>query len=556
MLREGCDAGTNPIPAANRLMANEYRLTPKPTVRLPANPTWRENPFHDNLWQFHYHSLVYVLQLEGAWARTGENRYLDRAVFLLRDWLRDNPRSNPPSPFSWNDHSTAWRAAVLACTAEIVPVSTWLRQALLLHGSTLADPAFYRRHGNHALNQSIALLDVGHVLNRTDWMQLASARINALIEESVDVQGVTNEQSIGYQLYNYRRYLSAEDRLHACGQPISRAFARVAKMPTFLGWATLPNGEYELIGDTSAAAATSIPGTLAEFAATAGTSGPPPAADFMAYDAGYAFGRTGWGAARPFADEVAWSMRYGPGVQIHGHADGGSLNVYGHGSRLLVGSGTYSYNPGPYRTYFLGRTAQNVVTVDGVAYRPGATTPLLGDVVTRTAFGVTVRIQGYAGISDVRSVAFSRRLGFLLVDDRLTGTSPRRFVQLWHLAPDSHPAISGRTVRTAQAGGDVVIRQLADAGAIDVVKGETAPIQGWLTYTYNTKVAAPVVETSQRGSSVRFLTLIAPVTAPTVPVQVTSVVLRSDGYSAVVRVGGHTDRVVVRGTEVTITAVN
>ncbi|TMD27712.1 MAG: hypothetical protein E6I94_09345, partial [Chloroflexi bacterium] len=302
VLREGCDAGTNPIPAANRLMANEYRLTPKPTVRLPANPTWRENPFHDNLWQFHYHSLVYVLQLEGAWARTGENRYLDRAVFLLRDWLRDNPRSNPPSPFSWNDHSTAWRAAVLACTAEIVPVSTWLRQALLLHGSTLADPAFYRRHGNHALNQSIALLDVGHVLNRTDWMQLASARINALIEESVDVQGVTNEQSIGYQLYNYRRYLSAEDRLHACGQPISRAFARVAKMPTFLGWATLPNGEYELIGDTSAAVATSIPGTLAEFAATAGTSGPPPAADFMAYDAGYAFGRTGWGAARPFAD--------------------------------------------------------------------------------------------------------------------------------------------------------------------------------------------------------------------------------------------------------------
>ena len=196
------------------------------------------------------------------------------------------------------------------------------------------------------------------------------------------------------------------------------------------------------------------------------------------------------------------------------------------------------------------------MTVDGVAYRPGATTPLLGDVVTRTAFGVTVRIQGYAGISDVRSVAFSRRLGFLLVDDRLTGTSPRRFVQLWHLAPDSHPAISGRTVRTAQAGGDVVIRQLADAGAIDVVKGETAPIQGWITYAYNTKVAAPVVETSQRGSSVRFLTLIAPVTAPTVPVQVTSVVLRSDGYSAVVTVGGHTDRVVVRGTEVTVTAVN
>ena len=307
----------------------------------------------------------------------------------------------------------------------------------------LADPRFFVRHGNHALNQSIGLLDIGCFLHRPGWMGLAADRIAGLIAESVDTQGVANEQSIGYEYYDYRRYGAAEDRLRACGQHVPAAFGRVDRMPTFLGWATLPNGQYELIGDTHAGHATAIPGTLAEFAATAGTAGPRPFGTFATFVAGYAFGRSGWGETRPFADETAFAVRYGRGRAFHGHADGGSLTVYGLGSRLIVGSGTYSYNPGPYRRYFVGRSAQSVVTVGGVPYRVGATTPLLFRIETAEALGVAVKVQGYAGVSDTRTVIFSRTGGYLLVDDRL---------RLGGLA-DVHPALAPRAAVAAAGHG-------------------------------------------------------------------------------------------------------
>ena len=69
---------------------------------------------------------------------------------------------------------------VLACAADLTPMTSWLHAALVLHGATLADPAFYVKQGNHALTQAIGLLEIGRVLARSDWMTLAASRINAL----------------------------------------------------------------------------------------------------------------------------------------------------------------------------------------------------------------------------------------------------------------------------------------------------------------------------------------------------------------------------------------
>jgi len=553
VLRPDCDVSGNVIATADQLLNNRYTIGQQRTVRLPADPTWREDPFHDDNWLFNYHSLRFVLTLEAAWARTGDGRYLDRGLFLLRDWLHDNPRRAPRSPFSWNDHATALRAMVLACTAEIVPMSTWLHSGLLLHGWVLADPHFYVWHGNHALNQAIALLDIGCFLGRPGWTALASARIETLVTESIDSQGVSNEQAISYDLYDYERFQIAEDRLLDCGRRVSAEFARVDRMPDFLGWATLPNGEYELIGDTRAVHAADIPGTLAEYAATGGSSGPKPTRMFATFAAGYAFGRSGWGETRPFADETAFTVRYGRGRAYHGHPDGGSLTVYGYGSRLIVGTGTYSYNPGPYRAYFIGRSAQNVVTVGGVPYRASVTTRLLFRRETLDALGLGVQVRGYPGVRDIRSVVFSRRGGYLLVDDRLSAAGSRTFSQLWHLGPGSRPTVVARTVRTHGPGGEVAIIQLADRPSISIVTGRTHPIQGWRTFQYNQRVASPTVVSRRTGRVARFLTLIVPVPDATTPVHAGSVRRWANGYSVVVTAGTVTERVVVDGSSITIT---
>lgn len=551
-LRSGCDVKGDIVPAADRLLHNRYKLGSRPAVVLPRDPTWREDPFRDNNWLFNYHSLRFVLKLEAAWARTGRRVYLDRALFLLGDWLTDNPRAHPRSRLAWERHATAWRAMVYVCTAEIVPMTPWLQRALLLHGSTLADPAFYQVHGNHALNQAIGLLEVGRVLHRSDWLDLAAKRINALVVESVDSQGVTNEQAIGYQFYNYERYQVAALRLQASGRPVSSLFSRIDLMPEFLGWGTLPDRRYEQIGDTDARSAHSIPGTLAEFAATGGTSGPHPTSTFKTYRAGYAFGRSGWGDDRPFADETAFSVHYGPGRRFHGHADGSALTVYGYGSRLIVGSGKYSYDESAFRRYFVGRSAQNVVTVGGVPYRPTAATPLRFRIETAQAYGVSVKVGGYSGVSDTRTVIYSRTGGYLVVDDRLRSAQPRTYTQLWHLAAGSHPARTGATVQTHSPGGDVVIRQLLGRPSISIVAGARSPIQGWRTVAYNKKTPAPAVLARRSGRSVRFLTLIVPVPDASVVVRVVSVQTLADGFSLVVSVGGRIERMVLNGATVSI----
>jgi hypothetical protein len=554
-LRPGCDVRGDVMPAADRLLGDRVKLGARPVVALPHDPTWREDPFHDHNWLFNYHSLRFVLKLEAAWARTGRRAYLDRALFLLHDWLKDNPRAHPRSPLAWERHATAWRAMVYTCTAEIVPMTGWLRRALLLHGATLADEHFYQHHGNHALNQAIGLLEVGCYLGRSDWLDLAARRINKLVVESVDDQGVTNEQAIGYEFYNYERYQMAALRLQACGRRVSSLFSRIDLMPEFLGWSTLPDRRYEQIGDTDARAAHPIPGTLAEFAASGGTSGPHPVDAFRTYRAGYAFGRSGWGDDRPFADETAFSLHYGPARRFHGHADGSALTVYGFGSRLIVGTGKYSYDGSPFRSYFLGRSAQNVVTVGGVPYRRGST-PLRFRIETAAAYGLSLKVGGYAGVSDTRTVIYSRTGGYLVVDDRLRSARPRTYTQLWHLAADSRPIRTGPTVRTHGPGGQIVIRQLLGRPSVAITTGARSPIQGWRTTAYNQKTKAPAVLARRSGRAAHFLTLIVPVPDATVAVRVISVRSFAGGFSLVVSVGERTERMVVQGASVSVTPLS
>ena len=198
-----------------------------------------------------------------------------------------------------------------------------------------------------------------------------------------------------------------------------------------------------MLGDTVRRSAASIAGTPAEFAATFGRRGPRPTAVFARYRAGFVFGRTGWGERRAFRDEAAYSLRFGPGRRSHGHAEHGSVTLYAYGKRLVDDSGTFTLNQNPWRWFALGRTAHNVVTVDGVAYDPSITAPL---TMTRSGAArddLTVVDRGNAGVVHRRRVLFSRRLGYLVVEDRVSASTSRTFRQLWHLDSGTAPIVSG-----------------------------------------------------------------------------------------------------------------
>jgi hypothetical protein len=550
-----CVGWSRAVERADRLLLNRYRINTHPEVAIPADPTWTENPLGDANWEYQFHAQWLVLSLFQAWHASGDERYLEKATFLLRDWVQDNPRPAPRSAVAWDPMGTALRGQVLACASRLLPPGAWLTDALDAHGRTLADPGFYVGEGNWALNQGLGLLEIAAVRGRADWKELARSRLVALFEASVDAQGVTNEQSVYYQLYNYDRYRLVFARLEAAGLALPPSASRLQRMPQFLGYATLPNGEYEMIGDLDRMAARNLPGTAAEFAATKGASGTRPADTVAVYKAGWLFARSGWGERRPWADEVTLSLRFGPGPQIHGHADHGSITLYGYGSRLLIDPGKYTYNRDAWRSWFKGRTAHNVVTADGAAYDFFASSRLLDHSRNATMVTARVHMTGTAGVGHVRGITFSRNLDYVLVDDRLTSATRRTYRQLWHLTDDANPALASWWFRTQRSRGNVQVRQLITTGTTSrVVTGRTSPIQGWVAWKHGVRSPAPVVEVLRSGTNVRFLTLIVPA-AGTPSAGVSELKLTSTGYSVVVKIGAKRERVVVNGSTVTITAL-
>jgi Heparinase II/III-like protein/Heparinase II/III N-terminus len=541
------------LETAQQIRNGRLKLGPFPTFRLPANPTWRENPFRDVNWAFRYHTLRWVLPLIRTWLQTGDSWYVRRASYITRDWLRDNPRSAPRSSAAWGDLQTAWRAMVLACFVESVPGATWARTALGQHGRVLALSSFYRGAGNHALGQNRALIVAGCLLRRGDWIRIGVARLTRLVVGSVDSQGVTNEQAVFYQLYNYQGYSGAADRLRQCGRSVPSALRRIDRMPEFLAHATLPDRSYWMLGDTSRLRAATLRGSGAEFAATGGASGRRPADLFRAFGAGFAFGRSGWGDRRAWADEAAYSVRFGPGVRFHGHADHASLTLYAYGKRLIDDSGMFTYNNNGWRAFAMGRRAHNVVTVDGLSYRASSRASLAYSRTNAQRDELVVVDRGYAGVAQRRRILFSRVGGYLVVEDRLSSRAARTFRQHWHLDVGSAPVVGGRTVRTNRTSGNLRIIQLAVRPSVRVVKGRVAPIQGWISETLSHRRAAPVVIGSARGRSVRYLTLLVPTRGATDPVRVTNVRLTSAGWSFDIDVAGTRERVRASAWNSTIT---
>ncbi len=236
------------------------------------------------------------------------------------------------------------------------------------------------------------------------------------------------------------------------------------------------------------------------------------------------------------------TIRYGPAQWKHGHRDHGSVTVYSYGSRLLVDPGLYAYEVDAWRTYFKGRSAHNAVTVDGLTDDYRRASRLVRSAVSGSRLDVLIDLPFYRGVSSTRRVVMSRELGWVLVDDRGSSSVVRTYRQLWHLVEDGAPTITATGARTHRERGNLQIRQLTSGAAIRLVRGATAPIQGWVSPEYRSLVEAPVVEALRTGRAVRFVTLLAPAAGQS-DVRVTNVVVTGSTVDFTITIGGRSEKV-------------
>lgn len=515
MRQEVCRTNTADVTRAQPLLDGRYEFLPHRPVTLGTDLTWAENPLDDNNWQFQLHTLRWLWPLLGAWAQTGEQRYLDHAYDTAQSWVERNPVDDPPSPYSWNDHSAAWRAMVLGCLAMHGEVPGWLADSMDTHARLLADPDFYVDDGNHALNQDAGLLTLACLGDAWDARDLATDRIARLAVDSIDAQGVSNEQAPEYQDYNYERYLAAWHLIEACGIDTPAWYQRLEQMPIVLAHMVQPDGTYVTIGDTDRRRAKfAFEHPAMRWMSTAGDSGEPPEETFVTFDAGFTFARSGWGTDRPRLDETFLSVRHGEPRAFHGHLDHGAVTLFADRQPLLVDPGKFAYGNTAQRRHVVSQEAHSLVTVGDDCppssdRRSEVIRAASNDVYDR----LTVRVATCAGTGWTRTLGFVRDTGELVVIDEVAAPSSQPVVQRWQLEVGALTEQLGPDLTfTSWAGGaTLMVEQLRAVASTTSVAGGTDPLRGWVSERYGELTPAANLEfTAPAASSRLFITVLRP----------------------------------------------
>jgi Heparinase II/III-like protein len=510
---------TYPAGTADEIMAGRLAIAPFPAVTIDpqrdGDIDWSMDPFDNPTWVVDFQAGEWVEALIEGYLAGGPraDAYRDRAKAILTSWLSDVPiqGKNPET---------------LMCSGEAFPGQAWLHDQIPVLLDYYA--ANWQGAYNHGLQQDLELLRAGCAYPASAWggqpVTWRNAARQQMIESfepnqygpAVDAQGAVSEQATGYANFDLGLWTTAERELAACGSSLpSWITSRIAQIPLFLALATEPDGKLAQIGDTYVISPRDRAGTPLQYAATMGAAGTPPAQRVGVYSAGYVFGRSGWGTGRTFAGQSFYSLRFGPGTEIHGHDDHMGLTYYARGRNLIVNAGHYGYADTPYRLYLLSPEAASVLVMPGVPFNPAAPTALIRQDIGAPGQFFEFYDTAFGGLPRYRSVYIDQDPDLVLVFDRASGAST--YQQLWHLDPSLEVTTVTSDYVIAQAPGtQLEIRQIPlpgqviPPGSTQVIRGQTGPYQGWVSHASLQMIPAPVVAMNRTGPSTAILTLIAP----------------------------------------------
>ena len=511
--------------AADELMAGRLTIAPFPAVTIDPHRdgdiNWQLDPFDHPTWFGDFQSGGWIEMLVSGYLAggPGAQAYQARAKAITMSWLRG-------VPVSIRDPGT------LICLSEAFPGQPWIQDQIL------SSVDYYATHWmgawNHGLKQDLELLRIGcgypaqafggAVLR---WRQTAVRQMIAAFEPNrlgpeIDTQGAVNEQATLYEDFVYYLWQHGLPELAACGYRLPGwIMARIARLPAFIGNATQPDGYLVQIGDTYVERPLISPRQPHLVAV---------------YAAGYVFGRSGWGPGASF-----YSLRFGPGRQVHGHDDHMSLTYYARGRNLIVNAGHTGYENTPYRAYLRSPEASSVLVMPGVPFDQSAPTSLVSDQLGRYGQFYEFFDTAFGGNPRYRSVYVSQRPDLVLVLDRAWGSD--EYQQLWHLDPALRVTRLGRSYALASARGTELLLQqiplpgqVIPPGSTQVVRGQIRPYQGWVSHQMLQRIPADVVTMTTNAPRAAMLTLIVPA-APGTPTSTAITGPPGGPYQLRVRVG-------------------
>lgn len=494
--------------AAHRLRKVRPRTGPAPAVRAPASgwrlPEWRapsmlgpdrfrflneehqlgsaadwNNPAWPRLWLYNLH---YFDDLD---ARGAEGRQAWREALIAR-WIAENP---PPAGPGWEPYCLSLRIVNWCRSAwRGRPLGEEAVQSLAVQVRALADQLEIHLLGNHLWANAKALVFAGLFFEGAEadgWLRLGLRHLRRELAEQVLPDGGHFELSPMYHAIIAADVLDvlAADRVAPGRLPPAFLAELEAAAVRMLAWAEAmshPDGEVSFFNDSAMGIAPRAVDLAAQFAAL-GLSPPSASHGSVRYFRNSGYVRACAGPAVLLADVANVGPDYLPG---HAHADTLSCELSVFGARLLVNTGTSTYDAGAARLWERGTAAHNTVVVDGA----DSSEVWSSFRVARRARPIDIKIGneansvelsgGHAGYRRLRGNVTHGRLwrlnaGELIVRDTLDGrwTSAEA---IWLLHPDTVvQAASGSLVTCVVR--DRAIRLEIEGGVASIEDGYWAP---------------------------------------------------------------------------------
>lgn len=543
---------------ANDLLDNVWDISRYKPATLPANLTWKEDPYHDNYWRFQFYSLRPTSNLLWAYYTTHQQKYLDKLISILRSFTAYDA-TGPTLDRTRLDykHGAAFRAMVLVDDyvklhrSNLLPadLDAAMKKSIEKLGNFLANPINFDAGYNHGFTEASALLLVAanfpSFAASATWQPLATTRLTQLMQTTVGADGVEIERSPFYHFYVFDFALQVENWAKANGVAMPAAFTqRVQSMVRYATDIVWPNGQVPLIGSSVRLKPAGFASLYAgiektdphfQYVVSDGASGSPPS-DFAALfsTSGQIVLRSKPQKGVPYADSAQLAMNAGKPSTDHAHLDALAFAYYSGGTVLLPDSGLDTYAAGTTFDYFHGTSAHNTVTVDGADQGPG---PVNAGLVTSGNDWqyASANASLTKGVTQKRSVLMIGR-NIVLVIDSLTSDASHKYQQLWHLFPGAGLTIDGAAAHVSTSH-DVPTMQIVQAKqpstTVKTYYGDTNPMQGWYSDQYGKVQKNHVVGYTQTANSTYYVTLIVTGDDAAQPASVIGKVVGNDAQATV-----------------------
>lgn len=495
-------AGAKEKTLVAELLKGRLALSPHKTWSLPQEPTWSEDPFSDNNWQFQYHMLRWLDPLRRA-GQDGNAQAAEAWERYARSWIETNPPRDSASRWAWIDMADGIRAMELCHGLGVVGEQDWLIRSLEQHRDWLSDPS-HLKHGNHGLHQTLGLFVVSAVLEDQDSTNLAADWLGQRLRDAWDEQGVNEEGSLAYHRMNYLWWQEAMTRLDLEGVDRPEGAHRLDLAPEEMAHATTPLGNLTRFGDTNAASIRDIEHPYAQYVSSGGARGAAPAKTTAIYDRGYAVIRSGWGQDRPFADETGVSVAFGAQDKIHGHVDGGSLTCCAQGVQWLDDAGRYYYGRHPMQDYMKSRAAHSLVVLPGRTADKSTPVELVRSEITDDCTDLLLSDASYDGVSITRRIVYLRHWDLTVVLDRVESEEPVQAEQRWHCGREVIAKALSLGFSLAHDDKTFHVAALTPNAKRDVRRGQEKPMVGWTATGWRKSSPVDVGTVYDEGTDLTF----------------------------------------------------